>query len=401
VVLRSEAGEKMNKIFHIITRLDQGGSAQNTLLTCLGLHHKYDLVLVHGTSRESEMTDLEQQRVKMQVREAREGGVKVIEVPFLVRRIDPVFDLLAFLLILRLIVRERPSIVHTHTSKAGVLGRLAAKMAGAPLTVHTPHGHVFYGHFSPIVSRIFLVIERILAHITDCTVALTEGEKQDYIKFGVSQAKSTVTIHSGVNVELFREPKGDIEWIKRSLGIGKKELVVGSVGWLLPVKGPLNLLKAMERVWQTYPDTRLLFVGKGELEGSLKKEALGMGFSDRVSFLGWRDDIPEIMHLIDIFVLPSLNEGMGRVLVEAMAAGRPVVASNVGGIPGLISHEENGLLLPPGNIEALAEGIELLLSDEAKRKRLGENGKKDVDKYGLEPMLSKIDLLYSHLLGER
>ena len=388
----------MNKILHIITRLDQGGSAQNTLLTCLGLNRKYDFVLVHGLSHESEMTDLEQKRVDMQVREARENGVKVIAVPFLVRRINPVFDFVAFLFLLRLMIRERPSIVHTHTSKAGVLGRLAAKIAGVPLTVHTPHGHVFYGHFSPMVSRVFLVIERIMAHITDCTVALTEGEKKDYIKFAVSDAESTVTIHSGVDIELFRDAKGDIEAIKRTLALGPKELVVGTVGWLIPVKGPMHLLRAMGRVWRAYPDTRLVFVGKGELEGALKKEALEMGISDRVLFLGWRDDIPEVMHLIDIFVLPSLNEGMGRVLVEAMAVGRPVVASNVGGIPGLVSQGENGLLVPPGDIEALAKGIESLLSDAAKRKQFGEHGKKKADKYSLDSMLAKIDFLYSRLL---
>ena len=391
----------MNKILHIITRLDQGGSAQNTMLTCLGLNRKYDLVLAHGLSRESEMTDLEQERVEMQVREAGEEGVKVIAVPSLVRRISPFKDLATLVFLWRLMIRERPSVVHTHTSKAGMLGRLAASLAKVPLKVHTPHGHVFYGHFNPVVSRLFLLLERIMSRITDCTVALTEGERKDYMRFSVSDPDRTVTIHSGVDIVFFRDTVKDVEAIRRSLAIGPKELVVGTVGWLLPIKGPMYLLRAMARVWQTYPDTRLVFAGKGELERALKKEAQEMGASDRVLFLGWRDDIPEVMHMMDVFVLPSLNEGMGRVLVEAMAAGRPVVASNIGGIPDLVSHGENGLLVPAGDVAALARGIRSLLANSAQRKELGEQGKKTADRYGLDLMLTKIDRLYARLLRQR
>ncbi len=174
------------KVLHVITRLDRGGSAQNTLLTCQGLSDRYEMVLVHGLSLESQMTDWEWQSVHRGIEEAKDRGVKVVPISSLVRKIAPVQDLQAFFSLWRLMLQERPDIVHTHTSKTGILGRWAAKMAGVPIIVHTPHGHVFYGHFGPLVSRFFLAIERLMASITDRMVALSEGERNDYIRFSVS-----------------------------------------------------------------------------------------------------------------------------------------------------------------------------------------------------------------------
>ena len=161
----------MTKVLHIITRLDMGGSAQNTLLSCKELCGKYEILLVHGLSHESGMSDLEKQIVEDGVGQAQKNGVKVIALPTLVRSIRPIKDFRALLSIIWLLLKEKPDIVHTHSSKAGILGRLAAKIAGAPHIIHTPHGHVFYGHFGAFASRVFLWIEKVFSTFTDRVVA--------------------------------------------------------------------------------------------------------------------------------------------------------------------------------------------------------------------------------------
>ena len=391
----------MTKILHIITRLDMGGSAQNTLLTCLNLNRKFEMVLVCGLSQESNMADAEREAVDGQINDARTQGVKIVQIPALLRRISPVNDIRALYDLVRIIKTEKPDVVHTHTSKAGLLGRLAAKIASVPFIVHTPHGHVFFGHFGPVLSRVFLWVERLLSPLADRVVALTDGEIRDYTDFNVYTKDKLVKIHSGVDIEKFKQGAANAVEKKRSLGLEQNGMVVGFIGWLLPIKGPMRLLKAMEGVWQDHADTNLVFIGKGDLDVDLRAEALKTGANGRVNFLGWRSDIDEIMPLFDIFVLPSLNEGMGRVLVEAMAAGKPIVASNVGGIPDLVQHDHNGLLVPPGDEKALAAAIMQLIDDPVKAKMMGQRSRELCHQFSLEAMIGKIDNLYEEFLGSR
>jgi glycosyltransferase involved in cell wall biosynthesis len=386
------------KILHIITRLDMGGSAQNTLLSCNELSGKYEIILVHGLSGESGMTDLEKKIVENGVENARSKGVNVVALPSIVRSIRPVKDFKALISLVRLIFKEKPDIVHTHSSKGGILGRLAAKIAGVPHIIHTPHGHVFYGYFRAFASRAFLWIEKIFSMFTDRIVALTDGEKNDYINLSVCSSEKLFKIHSGVDVEKFMQGNGNRVEKRRSLGLDQNEAVIGFVGWLLPIKGPDYLLKAMDRVWQRHPEASLVLVGKGDLDVDLRAEALKKNANGKVKFLGWREDIDEIMPLFDMLVLPSLNEGMGRVLVEAMAAGKPVVASRVGGIPDLVRDGETGYLVPPADEKALADGIKKLLGDPEKAKQMGQRGKEYCRQFSLEAMIEKLDDLYSELL---
>ena len=388
----------MIKVLHIITRLDMGGSAQNTLLSCKKLSRDYRLVLVHGLALESKMTRCEKWVVAKGVSEAERSGVKVISLPTMVRSIQPVKDLKALHSLYRLIKRENPDIVHTHSSKAGVLGRLAAKLAGVPHIVHTPHGHVFYGHFHPAAARIFLWIERVFAMFTDRIVALTEGEKNDYVNLAVCPPSKLLKIHSGVDLKHFTQTNEDVAEKKKALGIRPTGPVIGFVGWLLSIKGPMYLLKAMESVWRAHPNTTLVFVGKGDLDQKLKAEAGKMNVDGRVKFLGWRPDVEEIMPIFDIFVLPSLNEGMGRVLVEAMVAGKPIVASRVGGIPDLVKHNENGLLVPPADAAALANSLNQLLDDPNTAERIGAQGRSSCHRLSLDAMIEKIDKMYSEMI---
>ena len=387
----------MTKILHIITRLDMGGSAQNTLLTCDKLAHKYEMVLLHGLAQESHMTDSEKEAVEAQRESARIKGVRILAVDSLVRRISPASDILALYDLLRIILKVKPDLVHTHTSKAGILGRLAARIARVPFIVHTPHGHVFFGYFGPVRSRVYLWLEKIFERLSDKIVALTEGEIRDYTALNVYPKDKLATIHSGVDIEKFKQISVSALEKKRSLGLPQTGLVVGFIGWLLPIKGPMYLLKAMEDVWQDHDDVSLVFIGKGDLDVALRAEALKAGANGRVTFLGWHNDIDEIMPIFDIFVLPSLNEGMGRVLVEAMAAGKPVVASRVGGIPDLVRHGETGYLVPPGDVSALAHGIKKLLADPQKAKAMGAKGQNHCRQFSLESMIEKIDHLYTEI----
>jgi glycosyltransferase involved in cell wall biosynthesis len=388
----------MTKILHIITRLDMGGSAQNTLLTCKELSGKYEIILVHGLSCESGMSDLEKKIVKDGVEKAKKNGVKVIALQSMVRSIRPIKDFKALLSLVWLIFKEKPDIVHTHSSKAGILGRLAAKIARVPNIIHTPHGHVFYGHFGAFASKIFLWVEKLFSRFTDRMVALTDGEKNDYENLSVCPSEKLLKIHSGVDVKQFMQSNGNMVEKRRSLGLDQNGNVVGFVGWLLPIKGPEYLLKAMQYIWQEYPETSLVFVGKGDLDLDLRAQALQVSANGRVKFLGWREDIDEIMPVFDMLVLPSLNEGMGRVLVEAMAAGKPVVASRVGGIPDLVQHGETGYLVPPADEKALADSIKKLLDDPGKAWEMGQQGKERCQQFSLEAMIEKLDDLYSDLI---
>ena len=389
----------MLKVIHIITRLDMGGSAQNTLDTCLNLNHrKYEVYLIHGLSLESVMTEKERSTVANRIDKARQRGVKVIALDTLVRRIDIIKDLKTLFSLWRIMRREKPIIVHTHTSKAGLLGRVSAWLAGVPLIVQTPHGHVFYGHFGSLESKFFLLLEKLAARLTDKLVALTEQERMDYVKFAVAPSSKLLTIHSGVKLDRYLKGPFGRNRRRELLGFDDQDLIIGFVGWLLPIKGVMQLLKAMEIICIKYPHARLVYVGKGGLEKDLKVETERLGLTANVKFLGWRDDIAEIMPLFDIFVLPSLNEGMGRVLVEAMAAARPVVASDVGGIPDLIKAGENGLLVPPGNIQALAAAIGQLIDQPATANKMGQLGRRRSQNYRLETMIQKIEDLYEALL---
>jgi len=389
---------KKYKIIHIITRLDMGGSAQNTLQTCLRLNReKYDVTLVYGLSLESKMTDDETLSVQNLIESGIKNNISFICLSSLVRRIDPLKDAAALFYLLCLFFKNRPDIVHTHTSKAGILGRLAACFARVPVIVHTPHGHVFYGHFRAKLTAFFLIIERTMSLITHRIVMLTEGEKKDCFNLSLVPFKKMITIHSGVDIDIFLNSGVERNNIKKIFSLSPDNFVIGFIGWLLPIKGPMYLLKAMLKVWHDFPDVKLVFVGKGDLKAELEAEALRHGVLDKIKFAGWRDDVHEIMHVLDIFVLPSLNEGMGRVIVEAMAAGKPVIASNTGGIPDLVRHGENGLLVPPADVDALAEAILYLILNPDKALKMGMNGKKLCHNFSLDFMMLKLENLYDDL----
>ncbi len=391
------------KVLHIITRFDKGGSAQNTYLSLLGLRKKnYQLSLVSGLSLESEMKYEEIKAKEKDIQILKSEGIKFTQCPFLLRRINIIKDLKAFFDIWRIIKKYNPLIVHTHSSKAGLMGRLAAKLAGTPIIVHTPHGHVFFGYFGPLKTKLFIILEKLASRITDKIVALTNREKKDHILFKIAEEDKFSVIYSGIELNILKESSSEEKQnIKKELGIPENSLIVGTAGRLVPVKGPEFLVKASKYIISKYPDTYFLFTGDGPLEQDLKRKALEMGISDNIIFSGWRDDLAKIISIYDIFVLPSLNEGMGRVLVEAMALGKSIVASNVGGIPDLVTHGKNGFLVPPKNPKELAKYIQVLLEDKDKREKMGLAGKEMAYNFTSERMVEKIANLYKKLLTQK
>ena len=393
-------------IIHIITRLDMGGSAQNTLLTALSHDpQRYNVSLIKGSTHESAMTEAESQLVNSQLAKAEKLGVDIIDLPSLVRRISPWNDLKALVSTFVILQRCKPQIVHTHTSKTGIIGRLAAWLTRTPIIIHTPHGHVFYGHFSKPLSWLFLQLERLLARITHHQIALTPEEGKDYLNLSVAKPDNISVIHSGVEMNRFKQSVTGNNPKRNELGIPLDSLVVGFVGWLTAIKGVSFLVRAMSGVIQKHQNCLLVLVGKGDEKGEeeikLKEQVENLGLADNARFLGWRQDVDEITRCFDVFVLPSLNEGMGRVLVEAMAAGLPIVATRVGGIPDLVIDGKNGMLVPPKDTVALERAISELLSDKARRKQMGETGKRMCRPYSVEAMVEKINDLYSRLLEER
>ena len=394
---------KEPKVLHIITRFDKGGSAQNTYLTLLGLKERnFQSYFVTGLSLESEMKYAEIKAQEKDIQRLEQVGIEFILCPPLVRRTNIIKDLSAFLDIWRIIKKISPEIVHTHSSKAGLLGRLAAKLARIPIVVHTPHGHVFFGYFGPLKTKIFIILERLVSRITHRIIALTNKEKEDYIKFRIANEDKFDVIYSGIELDKFKELSEDKKQnFVKELGIPEKSLIIGTVGRLVPVKGHEFLIKAAKYIISKYPEAFFVFTGDGPLEHNLKRQARELGINNNIIFLGWRSDAAKIISVYDIFSLPSLNEGMGRVLAEAMSLGKPIVASNVGGIPDLVTHGKNGFLVPARNPEKLAKYIQILIEDKEKKEKMGQAGKEMAKIFSKEKMVENIANLYEKLLAQK
>jgi glycosyltransferase involved in cell wall biosynthesis len=384
-------------VLHIITRFDRGGSARNTFLTAIGHDRKrFRVGLVHG--RPGPLTSEESALTKVDLKLLSQAGVRVFEVPTLVREVRPILDARAMLALWCLFRRERPALVHTHTSKAGVVGRLAALLARVPVVIHTPHGHIFYGYYGTVASAIIRLLERLLAKITDRIVTLTDRGAQEHVRYGIAGAEKFATIHSGIDLAHFRSVQVDPAVKRKELGLPPEGLIVGTVGRLVPIKGLEWLLKAASRVLAEFPQACFVIIGDGPMLGELMQLTSKLGIGLRMVFVGAREDVPECLAALDLFVLPSLNEGMGRVLLEAMAVGCPVVATRVGGIPDIVADGTTGLLVPPRDDRALAEAILTLLRDRSRRAAYGEAARRHVDgRFDVETMVRNIERLYDEV----
>jgi glycosyltransferase involved in cell wall biosynthesis len=393
---------QLRKVIHVITRLDHGGSAQNTMLTALGHDRaQFEPVVVAGYPG-CWHAQGGQLATEENCRKLEKAAIRWVLLPSLTREVHPIKDAQALWQLIRLFLHERPALVHTHTSKAGVLGRVAAWFARVPVIVHTPHGHVFYGHFGPFQSWLFLQIDRVLSVITDRLIALTDAERQDHLDRSVGKADRFAVVPSGIDRERFGRARAQGKQQPDWFGCPPDALVVGSVGWLTDIKGHEYLITAVAMLKPDFPSLHLVIIGSGDRYEALSQQAELAGLCDAVHFLGHRDDIDVCLGGMDLFVLPSLNEGMGRALIEAMAAGLPVIASRVGGIPSVIAHEQTGLLVPPRDAHALAEALRRLLDRPEWAKQLGVAASHSVDsRYGSVSMVHAIESIFTEALSVR
>lgn len=385
----------VRKVVHIITRLDQGGSARNTMLTVLGHDRtQFEPVVVTGHAgawnAQGGVTATMENLMRLE-----KQGIRYYMVRSLVRHISLKADLTALWKLIALLWQEQPDIVHTHTSKGGALGRLAAWIAGVRMIVHTPHGHVFYGHFGSISSWILIQIERALAWITDELIALTTAEKTEHLERGIGWADHFAVVPSGIDIDRFKQARTAGKAMPEWFDCPPDATVIGSVGWLTDIKGHRFLIDAVAQVKQAHPHLHLIILGDGDQRDAILHQARIAGISHVVHLVGHREDVELALAGMDCFVLPSLNEGMGRALIEAMAAGLPVIASRVGGIPALIENEKNGLLVPAGDSHALAVALQRILSDPAWARTLGQNAMQSIGTgYGVPAMVQAIESIY-------
>lgn len=365
-------------ILHIITRLDVGGSTENTMISVTRMpHEEFACSLISGRT-----TDPPSGLTESLCR----AGVPWIQLRHLRRPVSLLADCSALWQLTRAIRRMGVDIVHTHSSKAGFLGRLAARMAGVQHIVHTPHGHVFEGYFSPVATRTFIALERLAARWTDYIVTLSNEEAQDHLRQRIGRPEQFVTIPSGVDL--------DAVTAAPPVRLVPGGPLITAVARLVPIKGLQYLVEAAPEILQRCPDARFLLVGNGEMRPMLEAQARSLGVSDRVHFAGYRKDVASILAGADAVVLPSLNEGMGRVLVMAMALGKPIVATRVGGVPELLGAGEAGLLVPARDALALAEAITKLLQDPSLASAVGEVGRRRAPRYSAESMLEALAKLY-------
>lgn len=377
------------RILHVITRLVMGGAQQNTLLTVEHLDRaRFSVALASGPGGGPEGT-LEPQ--------ARSLDISYFEIPSLVRDPQPVKDLAAFIALLRLMRRGHYHVVHTHTTKAGVLGRLAARAAGVPIIVHTPHGHAFKGYLGGTGSRMLVLLERVLAKITDHIICLTDAERHDHLRAGVGKPEQYAVVHSGIDLDRIIAARSNTRRGRREHGLPENVPLIGCIARLVPVKGIGTLLKALPEIAKRVPHAFVVLVGDGPQREELRAESFRLGIQNRVAFLGLRNDVPDLLPLFDLVVLPSLNEGMGKVAVEAMAAGRPVVASRIVGIKDVVQDGLTGLLVPPEDPQALAQAISALLRNPTLAATMGKAGMDAAGRYGIPAMVKQIAALYEVL----
>ncbi|MFN3477083.1 MAG: glycosyltransferase, partial [Candidatus Methylomirabilales bacterium] len=333
----------MIRICRVITRLNIGGPAQHVILLSAGLPQEaFDTLLVVGKEEEGEGNMLDFARAK---------EIQPFFIPELQREIRPLHDFVAFVKLYRLFQQWRPHLVHTHTAKAGALGRLAARAAGVPVVVHTFHGHIFDGYFPPWKGRLFLAIERLLAKLTTRIIALSEGQRRELLQLKIGGEAQLAILPLGLELDPFLTAPAKNGQLRRELGLPGERLI-GIVGRLVPIKGHETFLQAARSVAERLPSCRFLVVGDGPERLKLQGMAATLGLASRVLFLGWRRDLDRIYADLDLLVLSSSNEGTPVSLLEAMAAGVPVVATQVGGVRDLITHPETGLLVPPGDAQA-------------------------------------------------
>ena len=375
------------QLVQIIDRLNVGGPTPYLLFLSRALESRgYRSTVVKGqvASGEAEMDDV-----------IRRSGIRPLELCGFSRAIVPIRDFRVLIALYRLLRRVRPEIVHTHKSKAGVVGRIAAWLAGVPVTLHTFHGLVFKGYFSAWKTRLIVFVERLLARRTDVLVAVSALQRDELLADRIAAPSRIRTVPLGVDLDPFLNQRRGDAGFREELGFGASTRLVGIVARLVPIKGVDVFLSAAELVAAALPDVRFVVIGDGELRGALESLARERKLSGRVRFTGFRNDMARIYGSLDLSVLSSRHEGLPVALLESVASGCYVVATRVGGVPDLLRSERIGLMVAPDNARALAAGIQRVLRE--RREISAEVRREIVESYGMTRLAEDFSHLYRKL----
>lgn len=381
------------RVTHIITRLIVGGAQENTIATVRGLRERFslDAELLAGPTLGPEGS-LEPEISQI-------PGFLTI-VPALVRPVAPFRDAQALVRLTRLLRERRPAIVHTHSGKAGILGRLAARRAGVPVIVHSIHGPSF-GPFQPAVANAaFVAAERFAARCTTHFISVCQAMTDQYLAAGIGSPRQFTRIYSGFHLEPFLDATNSSSF-RASLGIAPDDLVVGKVARLFKLKGHDDLLDIAPALLRDFSKLKFLFVGDGKWRERLQQRAAQAGIADRVIFTGLVPpaEMPKFFGVMDVVVHLSRREGLARALTQGLAAGRPVIAYDRDGAREVCLDRRTGFLVAPGNLDGLLERFRELLADPALRQRFGAEGQTLVKaSFSLEQMVAQIHALYVQLL---
>lgn len=383
------ARPKRIRILRVITRLNVGGPALNAILLSSHLDpDEFETLLVSGTESAAEGNIVELGRI--------DAPPTLRRVAALGREISPLDDVRALAAVTRIARAFRPDIVHTHLAKAGTVGRLAAKAAGVRAVVHTYHGTVFRGYFGSAKSRLFLEIERALAHATSRIVAITPGQRQQLLSLGIGSEEKVVNIPLGLELTPFLSPP-DRGAARDTLAVPHDVGLVVIVARLVPVKDVGLFLRALAGVRSPL---MALVVGDGEDRPALERQAAELGLGTRCRFVGWQRDVRAIYAAADVVALTSKNEGSPVSIIEAMATGSAVVCTAVGGVPDVVKNDESGVLVPHGDVAAISRAIDALLLDPARRQRLGERARDAVyPSYDVSRLLTDMSGLYRAIVS--
>ena len=382
------------RVAHIITRLIIGGAQENTLHNVEDQHRLFgdevSLITGPGLGPEGSLED-----------RARNGGYDFRVIPELTRSIRPWTDWRAYRRLVSLLREIRPQVVHTHSSKAGILGRAAAAKAGIPC-VHTIHGAAFHYGQRAIAYRSYVAAEKWAARRTARFISVADAMTDEYVREGVAPRDRFTTIYSGFDVEPFLNPPRSREEIRRELGLAPDDIVVGKIARLFTLKGHEFLLAVAKQVVERCPKVKFLFVGDGILRGRYEAEIAAMGLSNHFLFSGLVPPtrIPELIGAMDIVAHTSQWEGLARVLPQGLIAGKPVVTYDVGGAREVVVSGETGFLLPRDSIEPLRDAICVLAESPEMRRQFGETGRRRfTDQFRHEFMTRRIREVYASVLG--
>ncbi|MDO9464370.1 MAG: glycosyltransferase family 4 protein [bacterium] len=385
------------KVLHIITRLILGGAQENTLYTVEGLMKDpaYDVTLASGPTTGPEGS---------LVSKAKESGVNLVTINGLTRNINPFRDISAFLSLYKLIRMNDFDIVHTHSSKAGIIGRLAAKLAGRSVIIHTIHGLPFHPYQSRFLNFLYIRLERLAGKYTDKIITVCENMAQKAQAADVKPVYGYVTVYSGMDLGKFIDEKTSSRQAKRNIGLPVDAKVVGKVARLFPLKGYEYFISASKYISECVQNVYFLIVGDGILRGQLEEMVRQMGLKDRFIFAGLvpHDDVPRFIAAMDVVVHTSLREGLARVIPQAMAMSKPVVSFDIDGARELVHKGYTGYLVRPKDTKGLSDRVIDLLNNAEKAEKMGINGKKLVDPaFRIETMIDKIKGIYDNLITKK